>query len=180
MREGSSSYIFIDPGGQIATKQRKQGHYSSLMAEYYMHRYVYMLLCSKKYACLFAPQPFICREKEYSMEAIENSYLIMKDDYDDKLKRELKEFYIDMASHGFFPHDFELYMQIDGRVAMIDFDKFGEWMTCEEVAIDSFNVTFEPAFLLCSPLLPSEAPSWIEDIKQAVKIYNRDSGETSE
>ncbi len=173
MREGSSSYIFIDAGGQIATKQRKSGQSASLMAEYYMHRYVYLLLSSRKYKLLFTPQPFICKDKEYSMEAIDDGYLVMTENYSEALKIELKEFYLDLAKHGFFPHDFELYLQVDNRVAMLDFEKFGEWISCDEVIIDSFNVKFDPICLLSSPLLPSEAPSWIEDIKNIVKIYNK-------
>jgi hypothetical protein len=179
MREGASSYIFIDPGGQIATKRRKRGQSASLMAEYYMHRYAHILLSDEKYKLLFTPQPLMCKEKEYSMDTIDDGYLVMAENYSEKLKGELKEFYVDMAKHGFFPHDFELYMQVDGRVAMIDFEKFGEWVSSEEIVIDSFNTSYFPEMLLLSPLLPSEAPSWINDIKAAVQIYNRDSGESS-
>jgi hypothetical protein len=175
MREGASSYIFIDAAGEIATKQRKRGQSASLTAEYYMHRYVYTLLSdNSKYKLLFAPRTFGYKEKEYSMEAIDDGYLVMAENYSEKLKTELKKFYLDLARHGFFPHDFELYMQVDGRVAMIDFEKFGEWVNDDEVVIDSFNTKFSPKMLLSSPLLPCESPSWIEDIKSVLKIYNRD------
>lgn len=176
MREGASSYIFIEKydDDAIAIKRRKRGQSSSLTAEYYMHKFVYLLLDKNpKYRLLFTPRPLGCKEKEYSMEAVEDSHLIYSENYSEELKTELKEFYVDLARHGFFPHDFELYLQVDGRVAMIDFEKFGEWVNSEEVIIDSFGATYFPEMLLLSPLLPSDAPSWINDIKSAVKIYNR-------
>lgn len=174
MREGASSYIFIEryDDNAIAIKRRKRGQSSSLTAEYYMHRFVYMLLHNNpKYRLLFAPRPLGCKEKEYSMEAIEDGHLIYTENFSDDLKTELKEFYVDLAMHGFFPHDFELYLQVDGRVAIIDFEKFGEWVSSEEVVIDAVGATYFPEMLLSSPLLPKETPSWINDIKSAVKIY---------
>lgn len=180
MREGASSHIFIDINGQVATKRRKRGQSASLVAEYYMHRYVHTLLSSPKYKLLFAPQPFVCKEREYSMEAIDDGYLIMTGNYREELKTEVKQFYCDMARDGFFPHDFELYLQTDGRVAMVDFEKFGEWVSRDEIIIDKLNTKFMPEELLCSPLLPAEAPEWIDDIKRFVKIYNKESERSSE
>ena len=40
---------------------------------------------------------------------------------------ELKMFYAMAGQQNIFPCDYELYKQQDGRVAMIDFDKFAEW-----------------------------------------------------
>lgn len=45
------------------------------------------------------------------------------------LRRELQQFYRKGRSLGIYPQDFELYKQPDGRVAMVDFDKFGIWNT---------------------------------------------------
>lgn len=152
------------------------------MSEYYMHQFVHTLLdYNSKYMLLYTPKPINYEDNQYKMGAIDDGYLILTENYEklpinfENLKRELRDFYLDMAMHGFFPHDFELYLQKDGRVAMVDFDKFGEWISCDEVIIDSFNAKFEPEFLLCSPLLPREACSWIEDIKKSVRIYNRDN-----
>jgi hypothetical protein len=179
MREGASSYIFIHRG--FAIKRRKRKCATGLMAEYYIHRFVYKLLHDNpKYKLLRTPEPISFKENEYSMEIIDDGYLILKENYEKlpincvKLKAELKEFYLDMASYGFFPHDFELYLQCDGRVAMIDFDKFGEWIDDEKLVIDTIDNKYEPEFLICSPLLPSEAVDWVEDIKKCVKVYNRE------
>ncbi len=178
MREGASSYIIID--GEKATKKRKRGR-SSASAEYFMHRYVHTLLSNNdKYKLLFTPRPFECGEREYSMEVIDDGYLIMTENFREDLKTELRLFYCDMARHGFFPHDFELYLQTDGQIAMVDFEKFGEWVSRDEVVIDNLDVKFDARMLLCSPLLPAEAPEWISCIKDCVKIYNRDGEEIVE
>jgi hypothetical protein len=36
-------------------------------------------------------------------------------------------FYAMAAQQNIFPCDYELYRQTNGRVALIDFDKFAEW-----------------------------------------------------
>jgi len=46
---------------------------------------------------------------------------------------ELKLFYSHSRRNFLFPADFELYEQPDGRIAMVDFDKFGKWLTTGEV-----------------------------------------------
>ena len=40
---------------------------------------------------------------------------------------DLKIFYERAKAAHIFPADYELYIQPDGRVAMVDFDKFGTW-----------------------------------------------------
>jgi hypothetical protein len=45
----------------------------------------------------------------------------------DGLNQELAIFYIKAMAYEIFPCDYELYLQDDGRVALVDFDKFGTW-----------------------------------------------------
>lgn len=46
---------------------------------------------------------------------------------------ELKAFYLAAKQCSVFPADYELYIQPDGRVAMVDFDKFALWSPKGEV-----------------------------------------------
>ena len=45
----------------------------------------------------------------------------------DGLNQELAIFYMKALAYEIFPCDYELYLQDDGRVALVDFDKFGAW-----------------------------------------------------
>jgi hypothetical protein len=154
IKEGNSSYIIIDPITRTATKKRKRYNEASLMSEYTMHRFVEIVLSAPKYKIIYTPTTITYNAKEYIMDAINDGYLIMAGDYDDKLTAELQEFYRDMRHHTFFPHDFELYLQPDGRVAMVDFDKFGQYDRDGMIIIDSINRTYSVERLLKSPLLP--------------------------
>jgi hypothetical protein len=46
---------------------------------------------------------------------------------------ELQAFYKRCKHRFIFPADYELYEQPDGRVAMVDFDKFARWKPTGEV-----------------------------------------------
>ncbi len=155
IKEGASSYIIIDPVTCTATKRRKYYNEASLMSEYTMHRFVEILLSNSKYKILYTPTTISYSDKEYTMDAINDGYLIMTDNYNDKITAELQEFYRDMSKNEFFPHDFELYLQPDGRIAMIDFDKFGQYDHEGMIIIDSINRTYSVETLIKSPLLPA-------------------------
>ena len=60
---------------------------------------------------------------------------------------ELKMFYAMAGRQNIFPCDYELYKQQDGRVAMIDFDKFAEWR-------EDGTVVFPWGQVLENPQLP--------------------------
>ena len=77
---------------------------------------------------LFVPRAWDIQEHQYKMERIDVSqpleYSTLKDH---KVLGELCAFYVAAKRKGIFPADFELYEQADGRVAMVDFDKFATW-----------------------------------------------------
>ena len=125
------------------------------MSEYSMHRFVETLLSHPKYKLLYVPATISYSDREYLMEAINDRYIIMESDYNEHILEELKEFYRDMKSHDFFPYDYELYLQPDGRIAMIDFDKFGQYNQEDGmIVIDSVYRTYSVETLLKSQLLP--------------------------
>lgn len=84
-----------------------------------------------KYKVLYVPKPSDPEENQYKMKRIDVSTRIEMSDIDSvpDLRRELQQFYRKGRSLGIYPQDFELYKQPDGRVAMVDFDKFGIWNT---------------------------------------------------
>ena len=45
------------------------------------------------------------------------------------LNKDLHILYMKARAYEIFPCDYELYLQPDGRIALIDFDKFGVWQS---------------------------------------------------
>jgi hypothetical protein len=78
------------------------------------------------YSILYTPRPLGCLRNSYKMERIDDSEMLLQADLEcwPALVEELARFYADMGVRGVVPNDFELYKQVDGRVALIDFDKF--------------------------------------------------------
>jgi hypothetical protein len=71
---------------------------------------------------LFVPKAWGAQQRQYRMEKIDCAQEVAPAEVE-----ELKLFYAKAKEVGIFPCDYELYRQADGRVAMIDFDKFAAW-----------------------------------------------------
>lgn len=86
-------------------------------------------LCSSQgFALLYVPKAWAPDAHTYKMERITTETpLTYTEIQGHPVVSELKIFYDRAKSEGVFPADYELYIQPDGRVAMIDFDKFGSW-----------------------------------------------------
>lgn len=78
---------------------------------------------------LYIPWSFEPTEHQYKMARIDISDPISPETIpvQPELQKELAAFYELSYKQGLFPCDYELYRQNDGRIAMVDFDKFGEW-----------------------------------------------------
>lgn len=50
-----------------------------------------------------------------------------------QLVKELLLYYFLCSQQGYFPNDYEIYKQPDGRYALVDFDKFGIFITHEKI-----------------------------------------------
>jgi hypothetical protein len=96
-----------------------------------------LLTPSNGFSVLFTPQAWATgsAEREYAMEQIncssELSPLAAAADAESSEATELKLFYEKAQAAGIFPCDYELYRQPDGRIALIDFDKFSQFANGE-------------------------------------------------
>lgn len=90
-------------------------------------------------------------EREYLMELIDCSSEMEANELASESPEltELRLFYEKARSAGIYPCDYELYRQPGGRVALIDFDKFGKW----NQKADGDEVVF-PWGLIGKPLYP--------------------------
>lgn len=77
---------------------------------------------------LFVPRAWPNDQHTYKMEKIAVEETLADEDIKaHPVLSEIKSFYSAAKDQGIFPVDYELYIQPDGRVAMIDFDKFSTW-----------------------------------------------------
>lgn len=81
-----------------------------------------LLTPANGFTVLFCPRAWAPEPRQYRMERIDCSVELEPKDVP-----ELKRFYQLAREAGIFPCDYELYQQKDGRVALVDVDKFGQW-----------------------------------------------------
>lgn len=139
--EGANGKILDTEDPQVVIKKvhrRNRAHYrtGSLTAEQQMWRQeaARKSCLSAGFKLLFVPRAWDAERFQYKMDRIHvEKPLEVTDAKDHPVFLELKQFYAAAKAHGTFPADYELYIQPDGRVAMVDFDKFGIWGYTGEV-----------------------------------------------
>lgn len=133
--EGACGKILIteDPNvviKKVHRRKRAQQRTCSLKAEEQakMQEWARDLCESQGFQLLYVPRAWSPTTHTYKMERIATEDpLPLTDIQGHAVLSELKVFYAKAQRLGIFPADYELYVQPDGRVAMIDFDKFGSW-----------------------------------------------------
>jgi hypothetical protein len=88
-----------------------------------------LIMEEASFRILYVPRAFEPTEQQYKMARIDVSDPITPETIPatPEIQKELEVFYELCYRRGLFPCDYELYRQKDGRIAMVDFDKFGEW-----------------------------------------------------
>jgi hypothetical protein len=102
------------------------------------------------FTVLFTPRAWLTdstSEREYAMERIDCSTEINPCELSESQEAgELRLFYEKAKSVGIYPCDYELYRQPDGRLALIDFDKFARWNQKEEIVFPWGAVISNPVY----------------------------------
>ena len=133
--EGACGHILATENPQVVIKKvhrrnRAQQRTCSLRAEEQarMQEWARSLCYSLGFKMLFVPRAWDAEKHQYKMDRIDVSAPITEMNYKTHaVVGELRTFYAKAKEHGVFPADYELYLQSDGRVAMVDFDKFAQW-----------------------------------------------------
>ncbi len=86
-------------------------------------------LCTKAgFQLLFVPRAWDADKHSYKMDRIDvETPLNLTDVKGHGVLEELKAFYKAAMAASVFPLDYELYVQPNGKIAMVDFDKFSSW-----------------------------------------------------
>jgi hypothetical protein len=135
---------------KIHRRHRAQHRSSSLSAEDQMviQEAMRKLCMEEGFKLLFVPQAWGAERFQYKMERIcVEKPLELTDATTHPVFEELKALYRCCKRKVLFPADFELYIQPDGRVAMVDFDKFALWRSTGEV-IFPWGLTVDEKILL--------------------------------
>lgn len=107
------------------------------------------------FSVLFTPRAWLLIQSdkepnEYAMERIDCAAQVNLSELGEAQEAsELRLFYEKAQQAGIYPWDYELYRQSDGRIGLIDFDKFGSWC---KMGMES-EVMF-PWGLIAKPLYP--------------------------
>ena len=115
---------------KIHRRNRAQHRTGSLKAEEQMGLQEDCRRCCEKlgFQILFVPRAWDAERFQYKMDRIcVDKPLELMEAKNHAVFDELKKFYEGWKTQGVFPADYELYIQPDGRVAMVDFDKFAKW-----------------------------------------------------
>lgn len=84
-------------------------------------------ICSKQsFQIIFVPNVYECTANSYTMDWIDDShpYLASESSNHPAFVQELDTYFAEWIRHGYLPNDIECYIQQDGSVAIIDFDKY--------------------------------------------------------
>jgi len=129
--EGSNGKILCteDPQTVIKRIRRNLKHRArSLTAQQQcaMQQWCASLLTpANGFLVLWAPRAWGAEEKQFSMQRIDCTEEIRPTD--PRVLEDLRLFYEKARGAGIFPCDYELYLQPDGRIALVDVDKFATW-----------------------------------------------------
>jgi hypothetical protein len=115
---------------KVHRRNRAQHRTGSLRAEQQAKRQESSRRLCEELGCelLYVPRAWGAERFQYKMDRIQvDKPIELMDAKNHRVFEELKAFYSQCRKRFIFPADFELYEQPDGRVAMVDFDKFGFW-----------------------------------------------------
>jgi hypothetical protein len=142
--EGNNGRIYeTDYGVKKIQKRKSVGH--DILTQKRIHMLAETVMKDLNFQKLFVPSLNLKNTYEYEMQRIStqkiiypgapnHGELLSSDDFE-LLCCELSIFWLALWNRGFAAWDYELFLQPDGRIALIDFDKFGFHMTSGPVSM---------------------------------------------
>lgn len=188
MEEGSNHHVYKTAFGVKKVRKvskRASGGYD-IQDQKKLHQFIWSLITFKK---LYVPRLNKANQMEYEMEEIStekpiylgnssNSTYLSAEDYNE-LVHEVMELWSNLWEAGIVAWDFELYLQPDGRVAMVDFDKFGTRISSKDgvknhILMPFKGVYFDDSRLFQHPCFPR---NFVERAQQFGIVLEKQGGE---
>lgn len=113
--EGSTSYIYSVDNKTIKKVLKRKTKGLSAHEQFKIQLTAYTI--THNFKTLFVPKPISWDTHSYTMQKIDVSEPI-------GTCSELEDFIEQMKQHGYVAFDYEMYLQPDGRIALIDFGRF--------------------------------------------------------
>jgi hypothetical protein len=142
--EGASARIFEYahfPSHYVVKQQKRQARSSTHPPNFQqkIQQWSYQIVQPPNFQTLRVPAAFEIstspKATAYVMERIDTSEEELLDHplVPQQLVKELLLYYFLCSQQGYFPNDYEIYKQPDGKYALVDFDKFGIFLTREKI-----------------------------------------------
>jgi hypothetical protein len=126
--EGATSTLELLKNGWVRKTLKRKEKKKAMSVESQLIRHTWssqILIPSHGFHILFTPPARASTSSNsYEMGLIDTSNPIVQIDTPE-LEAELELYFKKAKNAGYYPSDFELYLQSDGRIALVDFDKFG-------------------------------------------------------
>lgn len=167
--QGNNGRIYETPFGVKKMQKRgSEGH--DILTQKRIHSYAASLIKDLNLQKLWIPLINEMNTNEYEMQKIStkkiiypgspnDGELLLHDDFE-KLFHELAILWIYLWKNGFAAWDYELFLQSDGKIALIDFDKFGFHMTSGPrsvtMPLNSRGSGFKTAYFFQNPCFPHD------------------------
>lgn len=168
--EGKSSRIFKTPFGVIKIAKRRSKTHDT-MAQRRIHAIAEKVLSDPKYTILRVPV-LSTNLTDYEMKGVNTTEPLWMPT--GPVANELVSFWREMWTKGFALYDFELYVQPDGTVILLDFDSTGLRMSCgnacEHVTIPGKPVP--PANFFIHPSFPPDFETHLQDLRLPIGKRN--------
>jgi hypothetical protein len=142
--EGASARIFEYthyPTHYVVKQQKRQARNSTHPPAFQqkIQQWSYDIVKPPNFTLLRVPAAFEIstspKATAYVMERIDTSHpnTLQEENQPPQLVKEILLYYFLCSQQGYFPNDYEIYKQPDGYYALVDFDKFGIFITSEKI-----------------------------------------------
>ena len=148
---GSCGRIEQSVNNTVIKSNKRKCNNLSIQEQFSLQKIAYNI--TNKFKIIKIPKPLELFNKSYSMEKIDDNfpYYAQESKNNELFIKELIIFYKEFIKEGYYPYDYECFMQKDGKIFILDFDKF--------IKIDKIN-KLNQELLLVGAFIP-------ENFKQA-------------
>jgi hypothetical protein len=125
--EGACGLI-VEENEKVVRKVLKRKYKGKTAFEQYtLQKLAIKVVEEYKLKIIYVPNVYSYDHRSYTMDRVDTSIPLYEIEVKSDIIEELKKFCSGMESKGFFANDIECYIQPNGQIAVLDFDK------CEKV-----------------------------------------------
>lgn len=191
--EGASARIYEyihDPSNYVVKQQKRLARESTHPPAFQqqIQQWSYQIVQPPNFTLLRVPAAFRISESvkatSYVMERIDTTQPELLDSnyiddtkektYTSQLIKELILYYYLCSKQGYFPNDYELYKQTDGKYALVDFDKYGVFIAYDKIEFP-FNqiININQAQIYCPFAIQTAGNQDLPDESRLAQIFIR-------